>query len=252
MVGKRKVEGGYVDLIDVPAILPEELWRQVCAKLTTPESRRRRRTNRQLSNIVLCGICGSRLVADVEAGSGAPIYVCRKRPAAPTACGGINVRAAGADARVDEEVVAFLNDEQRLAALLRQHTADAAEMVAIDERYAELQDRKLALEEAAFSPPAGFERLSRQRYWELRGQIEQEQEQLQRARPTNRELEPLKRATKQAWTLQRWKPRRSTTDERSSARDRAHRGCRSVRRGARKGQVGERFDPERVKVKLAG
>jgi site-specific DNA recombinase len=253
MVGKRKVEGRYVDLIDVPAIVPENLWRQVCEKLTKSESRRRRRTSPQLSNIVLCGICGTRLVADIETGSGAPVYVCRKRPAAPKACGRINVRAAGADARVDNEVVAFLNDEQRVAPLLRQHTADAAEMAAIDQRYAELQDCKLALEEAAFSPPAGFERLSRKRYEEQRAQIEQEQEELQRARPTNRELEPLKRATKQAWTLRRW--RAMPLDDRrviiGLVTERIEVSA-PVRRGARKGQVGERFDPERVKVKLAG
>jgi DNA invertase Pin-like site-specific DNA recombinase len=255
MVGKRKVEGGLVELIDVPAILPEGLWRQVCAKLTTPESRRRRRTARQLSNIVLCGICGSTLVADVETGTGASVYVCKKRPAAPTACGGINIRAAGADARVDDEVLAFLNDERRVTAMIRQHTTDAAELVAIDERYAELQDRKLAVavEEAAFSPPPGMERLPRQRYRELRAQIEQEQEQLQRARLTNRELEPLKRAIQQPWTLQRWQAT-PLDDRRAIIRIATERieVAAPVRRGARKGQVGERFDPERVKVKLAG
>jgi hypothetical protein len=158
-----------------------------------------------------------------------------------------------ADARVDEEIVAFLNDEQRVAMLLRQHTADVAEMAAIDARYAELQDGKLALEEAAFNPPAGFERLPRQRYWELRAQIEREQEQLQRARPMNRELEPLKRATKQVWTVQRWQA--TPLDDRRAiiklVTERIEVAV-PVRRGAMKGQVGERFDPERVKVKLAG
>jgi DNA invertase Pin-like site-specific DNA recombinase len=253
MVGKRKVEGRYVDLIDVPAILPEELWRQVCEKLATPEGRRRRRKARQLSNIALCGICGSTLIGDLESDTDVPIYVCKKRPAMPTACGGINVRAGGADARVDEEVVAFLNDEQRVAMLLRQHTADVAEMAAIDARYAELQDGKMALEDAAFNPPAGLKRLPRQRYWELRAQIEREQEQLQRARPMNRELEPLKWATQQVWTVQRWQA--TPLDDRRAiiklVTERIEVAA-PVRRGARKGQVGERFDPERVKVKLAG
>jgi len=253
MVGKRKFEGRCVDLIAVPAILPEELWRQICEKLATPESRRRDPKARQLSNIALCGICGSTLIGDVESDTGAPIYVCKRRPAMPIACGGINARAAGADARVDEEVVAFLNDEQRVMTLLRQHTADAAQMAAIDARYAELQDRKMALEEAAFCPPAGFERLPQQRYWELRAQIEQEQEQLQRGRVMNRELDPLKQAANQAWTVQRWHAT-PLNDRRAIIKLVTERIeiAAPARRGARKGEVGERFDPERVKVKLAG
>jgi hypothetical protein len=195
----------------------------------------------------------STLIGDLESDTDVPIYVCKKRPAMPTACGGINVRAGGADARVDEEVVAFLNDEQRVAMLLRQHTADVAEMAAIDARYAELQDGKMALEDAAFNPSAGLKRLPRQRYWELRAQIEREQEQLQRARPMNRELEPLKWATQQVRTVQRWQAT-PLDDRRAIIRLVTERieVAAPVRRGARKGQVGERFDPERVKVKLAG
>jgi transposase InsO family protein len=94
---------------------------------------------------------------------------------------------------------------------------------------------------------------TRQRYWELRAQIEREQEQLQRAHPMNRELEPLKRATKQVWTVQRWQA--TPLDDRRAiiklVTERIEVAV-PVRRGAMKGQVGERFDPERVKVKLAG
>ena len=81
---------------------------------------------------------------------------------------------------------------------------DAPEMAAIDARFAELEDNKLALEEAAFNPPAGGKRLPRERYWELRTQIEQEQEQLQRRCVVNREVEPLKAALKQTWTIESW------------------------------------------------
>ena len=49
------------------------------------------------------------------------------------------------DAKVDEEVVAFLNDKQRAIALLDQHKLDTPEMAAIDARYAQLEDDKLAL-----------------------------------------------------------------------------------------------------------
>ena len=69
----------------------------------------------------------------------------------------------------------------------------------------------------------------------------------------NRELEPLKRATRQVWTVQRWQA--TPLDDRRAiiklVTERIEVGA-PVQRGAMKGQVGERFDPERVKVKLAG
>ena len=253
MIGRREYDGTSVDLVDVPAILPEELWRQVCEKLAPRQSTRGPREARQLSNIALCGICDSTLIGDVENKSGALLYVCKKRPAMPTACSGINVRAAGADAKVDLEVVAFLNDERRVAALLRKNLADVTKIAAIDARYAKLQDSKMALEEAAFNPSVGYERLPRDRYWELRAAIEQEQKQLQRRRPVNREVEPLRRAANQVWTVQCWQATR-VDDRRAIIRLVTERieVAPPVRRGARKGQVGEQFDPERVRVKLAG
>jgi hypothetical protein len=98
-----------------------------------------------------------------------------------------------------------------------------------------------------------LERLSRPRYWELRAQIEQEQEQLQHRRREHREVAPLKWATTRAWTVESWQAmpiawRREIIKlviERIEV-------AAPVRRGARKGQVGERFDPGRVIVKLAG
>jgi hypothetical protein len=253
MIGKRSHEGIYVDLVDVPAILPEALWWQVCEILATRKRKRARRGARQLSNIALCGICDSTLIGDIESDSGALVYVCRRRPAAPAACGGINVRAAGADAKVNGKIVALLNDKQRIAALVRRRAADHIELAVIDARYAELEDSKVTLEEAAFNPPAGFERVSRPRYRELRAQIEQEQEQLQHQRRAHGEVAPLKWATTQAWTVERWQAmpiawRREIiklVTERIEV-------AAPVRRGAMKGQVGERFDPGRVVVKLAG
>ena len=253
MIGRREHEGRLVELVNVPAILPEELWRQVCQELAPRRDKRRRREARQLSGIVLCGICDSTLIGDVETNSSALLYVCKKRPAAPAACGGINVRSTGVDATVNEAVLAFLNDNQRVDALLRQHTVGASEMAAIDRRYAELQDERMALEEAAFDPPHGVERLRGDRYRELRARIEQEQQQLQRRRPRNHELEALRRATKQTWTLQSWqaKPPEYRREIIKLVTERIE-VIPPVRRGARKGQVGERFDPERVKVKLVG
>jgi DNA invertase Pin-like site-specific DNA recombinase len=251
MVGKREYDGTLIDLPDVPPILPEDLWRQVCEKLAPHTRRTGRRESRQLSNIALCGICGLTLIGDTD--EGVPTYVCKKRPAAPRACGGITVRTSFVDARVEEEMVAFLNDRQRCESLLQRHRLNGPEMDAIDARYAELQDNKMTLEEAAFNPPADIKGLPIARYWELRTQIEQEQERLQRRRFVNRQVEPLKAAMKRMWTEERWraKPldwRRAIINlviERIEiARDLS-------RGGAKKGQRGGRFDPDRVKIKFA-
>ena len=84
-----------------------------------------------------------------------PVYLCKKRPSQPEACGGIVILVSNLDAKVDEEVVTFLNDRQRAKALLDQHGLETPEIAAIDTRYAELEDNKLALERAAFNPPQG-------------------------------------------------------------------------------------------------
>jgi site-specific DNA recombinase len=251
MVGKREYDGTLIDMPDVPAILPEALWRRVCERLAPRGNRVGRRETRELSNIALCGICGLPLIGDTDKAT--LVYVCKKRPAEPRACSGINARAGLVDARVAEEVVAFLNDRRRVEALLAQHRLDGPEMAAIDARYAELEDNKLALEEAAFNPPAGVKRLPRERYWELRTEIEQEQERLQRRRVVNREAEPLRAALKQTWTVESWRAKpleyrraiiRLVTERIEVAPD-------PLRGGARKGQLGGTFDPERVRVKFA-
>jgi site-specific DNA recombinase len=250
MIGKREYDDAVIDLPDVPAILPEQLWQQVRDKLT-PKHRPGRRENRQLSNLALCGICGLPMIGDTD--DGARTYVCKKRPAEPGACGGVVVRAALADAKVDREVVTFLNDRPRVEALLERYRLDDPAQAAIDARFAELQDAKLALEEAAFNPPPGHKRLERDRYWTLRTAIEEEQEQLQRRRVVSREAEPLRAALKQSWTEEAWRARpleyrrailRVACEHIEVAPDNQH-------GGAKKGQIGGTHNPERVRMTFA-
>jgi hypothetical protein len=181
------------------------------------------------------------------------VYLCKKRPSVPGACGGIMVLVSSLDARVNAEVVAFLNDKQRAQALLNQHRLETPEMAAIDARYAELEDNKLALERAAFNPPRGVKRLPSERYWELRTEIEREQETLQRRRIVNRDAQPLREALGQEWTVQEWgsKP---LEWRRAVIRLLAERieVTRTPQRGAAKGHLGGVHNPDRVKVKLAG
>lgn len=249
MVGKRQYDGALIELPEVPAILPEVLWRQVNENLGPRYTRSGREEGRPLSNIALCGLCGITLIGDIDKGT--PVYVCQKRPAQPGACGGISVQAARVEARVNDEVIGFLNDKRRMEALFQQHSLDGPEMRVIDARYAELEDYKMALEEAAFDPPPGVRRLPRERYWELRTQIEEEQEQLQRRRVMNREAEPLRVALKNSWTEESWQARPL---EWRRAIIRLVTERIEVRRPtvvARRGRVGGQFDPERVRIKFA-
>ena len=252
MIGAREFEGALIRVEYMPPIVPEELWRKVRAKLLENPQKRGPRESRELTNIALCGICGLPLVAQIDRAS--PVYICKKRPSQPGACGGIVILVSKLDAKVNEEVVAFLNDKQRATALLDQHKLDTPEMAAIDARYAELEDDKLALERARFRPPQGVERLREERYFELWTEIKQEQEQLQRRRFVNRDAHPLREALGREWTVESWgsEPlewRRAVIRlvvERIEVTRKIGHG------GAEKGHLGSVHNPDRIKVKLAG
>jgi hypothetical protein len=182
-----------------------------------------------------------------------PVYLCKKRPAQPGACGGVVILVSKLDGRVDEEIVEFLNDKQRAQALLDQHRLETPEIAAIDARYAESEDNKLALERAAFNPPQGVKRLPTERYWALRTEIEREQEQLQRRRIVNREAQPLREALRHEWTVEEWGSR-PLEWRRAVIRLVVERieVTPTSQRGAAKGHLSAVHNPNRVKVKLAG
>jgi DNA invertase Pin-like site-specific DNA recombinase len=251
MVGKREHEGALIDIEYMPSVLPEELWRRVKGKLLDDPPKRGRGESRELTNIALCGICDLPLISGTD--KRGPVYVCRKRPSQPGACGGIVILVSNLDAKVDKEVVAFLNDKQCAQALLDQHRLETPEIAAIDARYAELEDNKLALERAAFNPPQGVRRLPTERYWELRTEIEREQETLQRRRFVNRDAQPLKEALHQEWTVQEWGSR-PLEWRRAVLRLAVERieVTPVPQRGAAKGHVGAAHNPDRVKIKMAG
>jgi hypothetical protein len=171
---------------------------------------------------------------------GKPVYICKKRPSQPGACGGIVILVSHLDAKVDAEVIAFLNDKRRANALLDTHKLDTPEMAAIDARFAELEDNKLALERAAFNPPQGVTRLPTESYWTLRTEIEREQETLQRRRLVNRDAQPLREALGHEWTPEEW---RSTPIESRRA---------VIKLVVERIEVGSVHNPERIRVKLAG
>jgi DNA invertase Pin-like site-specific DNA recombinase len=251
LVAKTEVDGVLYNMPGIPAILDEELWLRVREKLTAKRKIGRRET-RQLSNIALCSICGLELVSGLE-NNGVKVYVCKKRPSVPGACGSVNIRIDKLDARVNAEVVAFLNDKVRAQALLDTHRLDTPEMAAIDARYAELEDNKLALERATFNPPQGVKRLPLDNYWQLRTEIELEQGQLQRRRVVNRDAQPLREALGREWTIEDWEAQ-AMEWRRAVIKLVAERieVAPVARRGAEKGHLGAVHNPDRVKVKLAG
>jgi hypothetical protein len=126
-------------------------------------------------------------------------------------------------------------------------------MAAIDARYAELEENKLALERAAFKPPTGVRGLPLDHYWPLRDEIEAEQTQLQRRRVVNRDAQPLREALGQEWTIEKWESeplewRRGVIRlvcERIEVSPVAH-------RGAVKGHLGAVHNPDRIRIKMAG
>jgi site-specific DNA recombinase len=251
MIGKREHEGALIEIEYMPAILDEELWRRLRVKLAPNPSKRGRGESRELTNIALCGVCNLPLISGSDRAG--PMYLCKKRPSQPGACGGVFILVRNLDAKVNSEVVAFLNDKQRANALLDTHKLDTPEMAVIDARFAELQDDKRALEDARFRPPLGMKRLEEERYYELLAEIDREQEQLQRRRYVNRDAHPLREALGQEWTIEEWEARPlewrraviGLVVERIEVMP-------TIQRGAAKGHLGAVHNPDRIKVKLAG
>jgi site-specific DNA recombinase len=252
MVGKREYEGTLIDIKYMPPILPEELWRRVTKKLLE-KPKKGRGESRELTNIALCGICSLPLVSSVDMKRGQPVYACRRRPSQPGACNGIVIFVSNLDTKVDGEVVAFLNNKQRAQALLERHRLATPEIAAIDTRYAELEDGKLALEQAAFNPPQGVKKLPTERHWELLTEIERKQEILQRRRVVNRDALPLREALHQEWTVEEWGSR-PLEWRRAIIRLVVERieVAPTPQRGATKGHLGSVHNPDRIRVKLAG
>ena len=95
--------------------------------------------------------------------------------------------------------------------------------------------------------------LPAERYWTHRGEIEAEQERLQRRRTVSREAEPLRAALRQTWTEEAWEAKpleyrrailRIACDRIVVVRD-------ERQGGAKKGQVGGAHNPERVRITFA-
>ena len=249
MVAKREYGGYMFDLEDVPPILPTELWERVCARLDN-EYIPRQSTKRMLSGILTCPTCGSHLSGNKSL-KGAARYSCRKRPGRPDACGSTGGLCDAVDAVVGAKMVDFLRDRQRVSTLLRMH-APGDEMDKLHTRHAVLNDSLLALDQAAFNPPPGKQRMPPERYYAQLDAIEEERRELNRRLALSRGAAILAETLNEEWTPETWadKPMewkrllirlvtvQVTLEPRGKISMRDARG-RNV------------FDPERVRVKFA-
>jgi DNA invertase Pin-like site-specific DNA recombinase len=189
MVGKREYVGTLYELENVPPIFDMETWEKVCAVLAKRTSRSGPVEVHLASGIGLCGVCNRTVATNTPGPSKNFTYVCRPRFEGDEACRKVSVVGPPTDARISEEVVAFLADRARVKALLRQY-ASGPEADAVHARISELSESLLALGKA-LNPPPGIPRMSLGVYHDQAAIIEAERQELHRRLAVTREASLL-------------------------------------------------------------
>jgi site-specific DNA recombinase len=204
MVGQREYQGERYDLQGVPPIFDAKTHARLCAalerRITIPD----RAVMHLLSTVAQCGICGRTVLANHSGKRSTLVYQCRPFGDS-NACGKVSVVAKAAEERVITEVVAFLNNRDRVRALLRSH-ASGPEMDAIHKRVNELSESLLALGKA-LNPPPGVPRLPQPIYNEQITAIEAERKALHRRMAVTREAALLSETLGVEWTPEAWSAR---------------------------------------------
>lgn len=124
---------------DWPAIVTEDLWRGVAAKLSDPaRSTNGGNTARKylLSGLALCGKCGAKLGSHIPFQTKRPVYACKK-------CNGVRRSVADVDRWVIGRVIDLLSDADAVELLVRREHLDVAELVA-EAQALEAQQNELA------------------------------------------------------------------------------------------------------------
>jgi site-specific DNA recombinase len=201
MVGKREYGGKLYALEGVPPILDVETWERVCAAIEQRANHHGPGVTHLLSSYAQCGACDRPLSA-AKPGKGRWTYRCRPRFEGDAACRKITVVGDDADAVVASKVVAFLNDQERVKALLKTR-ASGPELDTIHERIAELSDNLLAVG-AALNPPPGVPRMPLAVYYEQAAAIEAERKQLHARLGVRREASLLVECLDVEWTVETW------------------------------------------------
>jgi DNA invertase Pin-like site-specific DNA recombinase len=121
--GLREHHGKVIGPGTWPAIVTEQTWREVRARLLDPKRKGRPVGGRKrlLTGIALCGVCGQPLGSSITHRSGTLTYVC-KTPG----CMKVSRAAAPVDAMVVEAVIRRLSQKDAIGLTRRDHidTAD--------------------------------------------------------------------------------------------------------------------------------
>jgi site-specific DNA recombinase len=248
MVGKREYRGTTIEDV-VPAILDEETWERLCAKLEERATQQMPKMTRLVSGIAICGGCESPVIGSQDTGS-VRTYICRSRPAAPNACSSLWALGDSVDAHISEQVIDFIADKGRIGGILRLH-ARGPEMEALHDRIGELNDAQTRLDQA-LNPPPGIPAMKIETYWSLSAEIDNEKRTLHRRLAVSREAALLAETLNfeegeaaEVWAEREQEWRRSIialVTERIVIEQRGS--------GGKKGGI-NRFDPERVRITFA-
>jgi site-specific DNA recombinase len=184
MVGKRDYMGERYTLKGVEPLFEVEEWERVCFAIKKRTHRSGPQEVHLLSNLALCGACQVALTSS-KPQQWKYAYVCKRREGQRGACGKLSVVADYADERVNEEIIAFLGNRERLDALFSLYT-QGPESEAIEARIMELTANKRRLGQA-LNPPAGVEPMDLDFYYEQVNSIDAERAQLRQRQAVTRE-----------------------------------------------------------------
>jgi DNA invertase Pin-like site-specific DNA recombinase len=163
MIGKRDYMGERYRQTGVEPIFEEDEWERVCAAIKKRTHHSGPQEVHLLSNIALCGVCQVALTSS-KPQQWKFAYVCKRREGNRNACGKLSVIADYADECVDEAIIGFLSDHERVNALFHQYAA-GPESDAIEARITELNANKRRLGQA-LNPPPGIEPMDLDLYYE--------------------------------------------------------------------------------------
>lgn len=144
VAGLRKHRGEIVGPAQWPAILDRDTWEAVQATLAGRRaSVTRRALEHWLNDVLICGRCGLGMKFHSQPEDRSR-YWCLKSRHRPEGCGRIAIRAAGAEAEAERQIVAYLSREDVLQSLADVTSRRGAESARADLAADEQQLRDLS------------------------------------------------------------------------------------------------------------
>jgi site-specific DNA recombinase len=135
VAGLRQHRGEVVGEAAWPAILDRETWEKVRALAAAPSRRRKGRPPRLLTGLLVCGRCGSSMLAGNNNGKRA--YACRRAPGFE-GCGKLAVIAGPVEELVVESVLTAVDTPKLAEAVREQAGTTNPDLTALEARLADL------------------------------------------------------------------------------------------------------------------